>query len=351
MTSSTLSLDCLRRVQDTLQRRVASRDPGNIVSVGFAPQRRDSPPHATSPEQDSRVVAQFDVSRKRKRVSEDKRIQSIEPVRLLDRRSRSYRELHLGTDVVEVGEIIPTGVRISTPDEHATTSLVVRWTTVRPVPPRPTHHHPDDPRWRWGVMTVSHLFAGRGERDATSRARVRRVAACGHGPDAVNGRVTRRARIPGGPDIALVETGWDRLWLSGFVPEIGLPPLVIPTEADLTRWTSRGASGTFVGDRVTHDWKWRAFYPSLLIPSLGQLQHLVSYQFQAGSGATNAIEPFGPGSSGGVILAEGVVLGMQVAAMKPDFHIGYAQSLDVSTAWLKKQFKASALEVVHVVDR
>lgn len=348
MSGSPLSPDSLRRVQDTLQRRVVARDPGNILAVGFAP-ASSSKQEASTALSDPRIVAQFTVAKKRKRVAAEKKIQPVEAVRLLNRDTRSYQELHLGTDVVETGEILPTGVGISTTDEQASTALVARWTTVQPVPPRPTRQRADDPRWRWGVMTVSHLFVGRGSRSAKTRARVRRVAVCGDGPDLVKGRVVRRGRIPGGPDIALVETGWDRLWLSGFLPEVELPPLLIPSESDLTRWASRGASGSFIGDQVTHRWTWQAFYPALSIPTLGQLQHMVSYRAKATSGQEATRQPFGPGSSGGIVIADGVVLGMQLAAMGPEFDIGYAQTLDVSFAWLKKQLRATALELVHVV--
>ncbi len=293
------------------------------------------------------IQAHFDVVRKRKRVSRSKRIEPVEPVRLLDRSTETYRELDLPTQVRQIGEVVSTGVAISTEDERATTSAVVRWTTVRPTPPRPDKHKPDDPRWRWGLMTVSHLFVGRGDQDSHTRAAVRRVAACGDGPDAIRSRVAARGRIPGGPDIAIVETGWDRLWLSGFVPEIGLPPLTVVSGQDLSNWTTTGTTGKFVGDAVVVPWTWQVFYPTLSIPTLGRLQHIVAYDRT--SKKDDSGSPFGPGSSGGVLVAGGLVLGVQVAAMRPRFDVGYAQTLDVSLAWLKKKLRATALECVNVV--
>lgn len=319
---------------------MVSRDAENIRSVGFSP----APPGSAT---ESTVQARFDVVRKRKRVSPSKRIEAIEPVRLLDRSTATYRELALPTRVRQTGEVIPTGVAISTEDDRATTSAVVRWTGVRPTPPRPDKQTPDDPRWRWGLMTVSHLFVGRGDQDCHTRAVVRRVAACGDGPDAIGSRVAARGRIPGGPDIAVVETGWDRLWLSGFIPEIGLPPLTIVSGQDLSRWTRTGTSGNFVGDEVVAPWTWQAFYPTLSVPTLGRLQHIVAYKHA--SKQTDSGAPFGPGRSGGVLVASGLVLGVQVAAMRPRFDVGYAQTLDVSLAWLKKKLRATALECVHVV--
>lgn len=337
---TSLSLDCLRRLQQTLLRRVASRDADNIRSVGFSPEPSDDP-------LELRIQARFDVAKKRKRVPPQKRIGRIEPVRLLDRSTETYRELQLPTQVRQSGEVVATGVTISTVDERATTSVVIRWTTVQPPPPRPDETQPDDPRWQWGLMTVSHLFVGRGDRERQTRAAVRRVAACGDGPDAIRSRVAVRGRIPGGPDVAVVETGWDRLWLSGFIPKVGLPPLSIVTAADLQHWTSAGTAGHFVGDRVVIPWTWQAFYPALVIPTLGRLQHIVAYDSASDDNVSGV--PFGPGSSGGVLVTGGLVLGLQVAAMRPHFDVGYAQTLDVSLAWLQQKLHASALDCVHVV--
>lgn len=335
-----LSLDCLRRLQQTLLRRVASRDAENILSVGFSPAQSED-------QHETPIQVRFNVATKLKNVAPAKRIEPIEPVRLLDRSTQSYRDLQLPTQVRESGAVVPTGVAISTADGRATTSVVIRWTTVRPMPPRPDEREPDDPRWRWGLMTVSHLFVGRGDNDLQNRAAVRRVAACGDGPEAIRSRVVARGRIPGGPDVAIVETGWDRLWLSGFLPQVGLPPLTIVTAADLRNWTRIGTAGNFVGDRSVVPWTWQTFYPALIIPTLGRLQHIFAYESKPGDNVSGA--PFGPGSSGGMLVAGGLVLGLQVAAMQPSFDVGYAQTLDVSLAWLKQKLSATALDCVHVV--
>lgn len=337
---TSLSLDCLRRLQQTLLRRVASRDAENIRSVGFSPVQNEDNPEPL-------VQVRFNVAKKLKRVAPQKRIEPTEPVRLLDRSTETYRELRLPTQVRQSGEVVPTGVAISTMDDRATASVVIRWTTVRPVPPRPNENEPDDPRWRWGLMTVSHLFVGRGDRDHHTRATIRRVAACGDGPEAIRSRVVARGRIPGGPDVAIVETGWDRLWLSGFIPKVGLPSLAMVTAADLRNWTRTGTTGNFIGDRVVIPWTWQAFYPTLVIPTLGRLQHIVAYESTSGENVSGA--PFGPGSSGGVVVTGGLVLGLQVAAMRPKFDVGYAQTLDVSLAWLQQKLHATAIDCVHVV--
>jgi len=339
-TTATLSLDALRRLQQTFLQRVATRDRENIRSVGFTPAQLTANNRYG-------VAAQFDVARKLKRVPQPRRIEPIETVRLLDRRTRHYQELELPTQVRQIREVIPTGVAIATEDDRATTSLVVRWTTVRPTPPKPDTEQPDDPRWRWGLLTVSHLFVGRGSTESRHRARVRRVAVCGAGPLTIRSRVVVRGRIPGGPDVALVETGWDRLWLSGFVREIGSPPLQVAAASDLRRWVSAGTRGQFVGDGVSFPWSWQTYYPTLSIRGLGRLEQVVACKVSADR--NEGKQPFGPGSSGGAITAEGLVIGIQVAAMQPRFDVGYAQTMEVSFAWVEKKLRASALEVVAVV--
>ncbi len=351
-----LSLDGLDRLQRTLRRRVVERDPANIVAVGFAPTGdgiAGRGPAAMTPgsaTDDSPVIAAFEVSRKLRHVAEPKRIHPIETVRLLDRDRSRYQDIALPTRVRQVGEVVPTGVQVQTANDHATTSIVVRWTTVRPTPAPPSTTQPDDPRWRWGLLTVSHLFVGRGDETAQTRARVQRVAACGDGPDAIGSRVAARGRIPGGPDVAIVETGWDRLWLSGFLPALAMPPLVLVTGTDLARFTSTGISGTFAGKRIAHAWRWNAFYPTLMIPTLGRLKHVVSYEIQSDDDASRPRKPFGPGTSGGAIIADGLLIGIQVAAMKPNFEIGYAQTFDISAAWLQKNLRATALDLIHVLN-
>lgn len=363
MTMTALTIERLARLQSTLVRRAMQRDPENIVAVGFAPvDILDALPDDTAVP----LTAQFDVLQKRARVAAGRRIESREVVRLLDRGSRQYDQLVLPTDVNQAGPVVPTGVSISHDTQRATTSLVVRWTTRRPIPPEPTH---DDDRqatgWRWGVLTVSHLFSGvsggvGGEDAATPRqlARLRRVARCDLGPENFGGQVAARGRVPGGPDLALVETGLDRLWLSGFLPRVAMEPITVASEADLLRWTSRGTNGSWIGEQgVIHGWQWRTFYPQLAIAGLGKLTGIVRYEYTAALETVGGVQrtspvsaPFGPGSSGSVILAGGIPIGLQVAAMQPDYRIGYAQTLWTSLPWLQTRIRATALAIVHVVS-
>ncbi len=239
--------------------------------------------------------------------------------------------------------------------------MIVRWTTRRPLPALPAADELSDaPDWRWGVLTVSHLFAGGGQADSalpSQPAQLRRLARCELGPESIGGRVAVRGRVPGGPDLALVETGLDRLWLSGFLPRVAMEPISVAGEPELLRWTSQGTQGSLIGSAgAILAWQWRTFYPQLSIAGLGRLTGIVRYEYAASSKATAGPEysqttrqPFGPGSSGSVLLAGGIPIGLQVAAMQPDYRIGYAQTFWASLPWLQNRLKAAALAIVHVV--
>ncbi len=352
-----LTLERLQRIQATLERRVAARDPDNIRQVGFAPQlapesvhREPSAPPATdtvatdtSHALNLPITAQFDVRLKLQRLPSHKRIESFEAVRLLERTSRSYLTLKLATDVLQTEEILPTGVRVQSGDDYATTSSVVRWTKVAPMPPIANVEDAQDSRWRWGVLTVAHLFHKPGS--PASVTRVERLASCGLGPDTVRGQVIAQGRVPGGPDISLIETGLDRLWLSGMLPQPAGPSLRIAGERQLLPWIAHGTVGTYIGDGAAHPWQWQTFYPQLSIPQLGRMRHIVRYRCTA---EHTSVQPFGPGSSGGVIVAGGIPIGLQVAATSPSFQDAFAQCFDVSLIWLKKQLRATALDLVHL---
>ncbi len=339
-----LTFDRLRRMQATLERRSRQRDAANILSVGFAPQLGDRPVLQSS--SSLPITAQFDVQQKLLQVPPEKRIAQVESLRLLDRATGQFQHIALATDIDPRGTLVPTGVRVALDGNYATSSLVVRWTKVEPVPRLPTAEQPDDPRWRWGLLSVAHVFS-LGDSSRRAQAQVERRISCGSGPAHVVGEVIASGRIPGGPDIGLVETGLDRLWLSGMLSRPDAPPIAPASEAQLLRWVSQGTTGSFLADGSSHAWQWQTFYPELAIAKLGKLQHIIRYRSVAVAEA--AQPPFGPGSSGGVLVAGGIPIAVQVAAMAPDFTVGFAQSLDVSLGWLKLRLRASALQLVQLL--
>ncbi|WP_153555916.1 hypothetical protein [Roseimaritima sediminicola] len=344
-----LSLDRLRRMQRTLLRRVAGRDPRNIVAVGFAPSARQPADHVGDDALAVPVVAQFDVRKKRQAVPEAKRIRPEETLRLLDRDRGGYDDIRLGTRVRQAGGAEPTGVVITASDRRATAAVVVRWSRRRPVPPVPKTSALGADDWRWGVLTVSHLFA---HADTSGRARVTRKAVCGSGPRDLGGRVVAAGRVPGGPDVALVETGLDRLWLSGFLPRIDVDALDPAAAGDLLRWTQEGTTGRLFATAAA-SWRWEAYYPVLDLKGLGQLQHVIRYRWRGRAAEANKPntpnKPFGPGTSGGVLVAGGIPIGLHIAAESPAYQVGYAQTFLASLPWLKRRLKATAFQMVQVV--
>ena len=112
---------------------------------------------------------------------------------------------------------------------------------------------------------------------------------------------------------------------------------IVPArEEQLLSWISSGTDGSFIGDGIAHDWRWQTFYPELYIESLG-LRHIV--RDQAASNRP-VMRPFGPGSSGGLLLAGGIPIGLQIAAVSPDFQVAFAQSFDVSLSWLQARLRS-----------
>lgn len=340
-----LNLDRLRRIQATLNRRGYLRDKQNIRCVGFAPVRLDRTD--LSGISLPAVTAQFDVRRKHIQVPDTKRVNRLEPVRLLDRSTQRYEQLTLVTKVEQTGEVVPTGVRIEAGSEFATTSAVVRWTKAVPIPEIPTEQAPDDPRWRWGVLSVAHLLAqGLSAKSGKHRTKIERPATCGVGPNSIHGHVIARGRVPGGPDISLIETGLDRLWLSGLLIRPNDPTIRPADENQLLTWVMHGTDGVLLGDGQTHPVSWRTYYPELSIDRLGKLEQVVRYEVV---GQEEVPIPLGPGSSGGVLVAGGIPIGLHVAAIGPHYRIGFAQTFQLSLTWLGARLQASALQLVRLL--
>ncbi|MEM9587504.1 MAG: hypothetical protein AAGA03_09495 [Planctomycetota bacterium] len=332
------TLEQLARVQATLERRVAARDPQNIHAIGFGPIKR-------SRASDPAFAAHFLVHHKRQRVSKAKAIQPTESVRLRSRATGGFLRVEVITKVRESGSPVCTGVSVASVSGQATTSAVVRWATLDPPPKLPRDEDPNDPNWRWGVLTVSHLFVS--DRSG-GVGRVERVATCGQGPEEVQGRVVARGRIPGGPDVALVETGLDRLWLSGFLPRPSRSQVPTADEGDLLRWTQEGAQGEVLGDGTIGQWTFQLLHPELKIDRLGTLKNVI--RVESGNAPDKGEEPFAPGTSGSVMTSSGRAAGLQVAAIRPDYRIGFVQAFETSLPWLRTKLKATAFAVVQLVS-
>lgn len=349
-----LTLEDLRNLQRSLERRAAKRDAANVLAVGFGPKM-------TRGEMLPGFAARFLVQQKTDRISARQQIPAVERVRLFDKSSGRFRKLALPTDVIQGKWPRPVGVRLFDGTRQATTAAVLRWTTRTPPPPPPSRADPSDPRWRWGLLTVAHVFAGRwsiGLRRSglppvevgRAQPRVERAVACGNGPAMIEGSLVAAGRLPGGPDAAVVEAGLDRLWLSGLLPKPAAEPLQIAAEGDLLRWIREGVRGYAHGSTTVTSWRFAMYLPEQAIPRLGRLRHVI--QFTADDPPIAAPEspaPFGPGNSGSVLVAGGVPLGIQVAGESPGFRTGYAQAFTAIQPWLVRSLGATEVMLVRIV--
>lgn len=314
---------------------MVTRDQDNIVGVGFGPKRRGG-------RAEPGIAARFLVRHKRAQVPESRRIAATESVRLLDRTARQYDEFVFATDVIEAPPPRPVGVSLQQPRNRGTTAAAVRWTSHNTVPEDLSVEDFRDPRWRWGLLTVSHMFA---END-TGSAAVRRLSFGPDQPLSIEGRLVTAGRLPGGPDIALLETGLDRLWLSGFLPNPTARSFTTADESDVLRWIGSGLQGYAHGPGRTVAWRFELYLPEQTLPRLGKLEHLI---LVAAEGPAPDRQPhFRPGTSGAVFAGGGLPAGLQIAAVAPGYELSYAQLFLSSLPWLRRRLRARRLGIVRV---
>lgn len=296
------------------------------------------------------LAARFIVQQKKSDPPESERIPTVARVRLFDRSSGRYRKLELPTDIVEGNQPRPVGVRLFDGSRMATTAVVLRWTTRTPPPPPPSSDAPNDPRWRWGLLSVAHLFAGPRSGLRRAEPRVERAVVCGAGPATIEGSLVAAGRLPGGPDAAVVETGLDRLWLSGFLPQPAASPVQVAELGELRRWIREGVSGYSHGAGAVTRWRFAMYLPEQSIAGLGRLSHLIRYTAEDSQASELQLAaPFGPGSSGAALVAGGAPLGIQVAAENPAYRTGYGQAFAAILPWLSQRLGATEVAVVRIV--
>ena len=339
-----LSLDQLRRVQRTLERRARVADHHRLLAVGFAPPRAGGSPGRG-------ITAQLLVQRRYTGGTEPARRAapaSVASVRVHDRSAGCYHLVRLPTELVPVAaEPQPVGTAVRDGPRHATSAAVIRWTTVTPPPADPTAIQPDDPRWRWGLLCVAHLLGG-GERH---EVQIDRAQGCGGSPATIEGHVVAAGRLPGGPDAALLETGLDRLWLSGLLPDPAAPSLQTATDRDLLHWIHHGVGGYAHQHGRLVRWRLQTYLPQQTIRGLGRLRHLMRFAVDDAAADQPAAadgKPFGPGTSGSILVAAGAPLAMQVAAEAPLYRVAYAQLFQAITPWIGSALGASRVALVRV---
>jgi hypothetical protein len=354
--------DDLLKIQRALQRRAVQRDPGNHLAIGFGPRVRGGIRTAG-------LCARYFVSRKKRRVSAQSRVPECVKVRWRSAPSGQWRTITLDTDVCQCAPPSPSGVEVRSHGQQATTALVIAWTTKA----MPLRHTPslaenrielDDPQWHLGLVSVAHAFpplrrsvAGNsGEtRVATRRSplppEIERLVRCDGQPTHITGTLAARGRLPGDPDCALLETGFDSLWLSSFFSaETRMARfLPTPTAADINRLVQFGGQGYLSSLRHTSRWEFDSYFPERSVEGLGRQQHVMQIVPAVSSViADNPPALFAPGTSGSILTDGGMPLAMQFAANKPHYDVALAQLLTHSMPWLQSYLQATFLGILRV---
>ena len=348
------------RAQRTLLRRFRALDPKNVLAVGFGPK-------VVAGETTAALSTRVFVRRKRAaRTAKRSRIPASCTIRCRCPHAGVYRTWVVPTDVEEARAPQGTGVQVSflstgrptNRRTNAVSSLVVRWTDDRPgagTGDLLAETEAAGPAlfsggtMRYGLLTVAHAIpAGAGGGVVIARKTV-----CGDQPTEIEGQVIYRGLRSGAPDAAIVETTFDRLWLSGFLRSTTHDELPLVHSADWLAWLDRGAEGYWHGDRVVGRWLFSAYFPQLTISGLGSLQHVI--RFRWGGGERNRVAaadrggPFLPGTSGAALMQGGRVAALQVAAEAPGFEDAYAQLISPTLDAVQKRFQhGSALRLIGV---
>jgi hypothetical protein len=319
------------RLQRTLQRRRCRCDPENIWAVGFGPKICEGKPSG-------QMAARFLVRRKLARPGRQRAIPETELVRLWDPSCDAYRLLEVVTDIEVERPPRPTGVAVRGRGGKATTALVIRWSQQSR--PRREFLEAGQGAWRWGVLTVAHL--GR-----ETNVSIRRRVHCEGQPREVGGRMMVRGRLPGGPDVMLLETDRDWLWLSGLLPDPTTADLPAVPADDWLGWLASPTSGYLHSLHGIYRWQMSTYFPSYTIDGLGSLEEVV--RFTVDPADSEHDRPLRVGTSGSILVEGGRPAAMQVAATASQYRTGYAQTLARVTGWLRERLEARHLELVHVI--
>jgi hypothetical protein len=295
--------DELRRMQASARRRLQR---AGVVEIAFGPARSDGKLATDRPF----AVCVF-VRRKHDPASPAARIPASMTFRL-QRRGQS-RAWELPTDVVESPEMQPTGRplrRTDTPD-RATAGAVLSW------------KRPHRSRRLWGVVSVSHYFAG--------YQPGRPVKIWFDGSSFLTGSLQFRSPPASGLDTALIECERGELVEGGLIPDNSIPQLDPLTIEELIRLVGK---------------------PGLCIPPPGDESLEVEYEyFFPVNDETRALWPmhnvvrvralsgepaFTPGRSGTALLTRSrQMTSVQYAGTAPDGMRGLAQAFRPMMEWIE----------------
>lgn len=315
-----LTRDEAHRLQRSISRGLTDAADDNILAVGFgaATKRGRHDP-------DRPFAACVYVARKKKSPGKGTRVRGEVSVRL--KRGDRFVRVTVPTDVVEAPRLAPSGRFVTRQGEWlGSAGVVVAW--KRSVP-----------EWRWGVVTVGHLF------DGTSGSAASLRAVLPNGAQLPCDRLFRSARTEH-LDSALLEVEPADLVLHG-VTAVTSPPTARPFwaqnalvsaihAASESNQPLVGASLRSFADvapfEVTH------YFPESdqLIPELGNLFDFILVR------ATEETDPapFIGGTSGSAFDIAGLGAAVQVGHDVDTSMIGAAQFLDTQLFWVRGKLNA-----------
>jgi hypothetical protein len=308
-----LTLDELTRIQRTARRHLAvSQDP-NLIDVGFGVAlQRDRVDRTRG------LVAVVLVRRKLRRVAADRAIP--DRLRLRLRRAGRFVYVDLATDVVEVPEIVPSGLVFTAPGiGPAMAGAVIAW---------------QQPRGRglrsaFGMLTVGHAFPSADPQLVLFDA--------APGGSEFNGRLYLKSRRPSAVDAAVVHVQREDLAANALIDAnsqahrprdaANLEGLPVLAPADIVQRV--GTRGTSLRGGRRLPFVVHAILPTMTIPTLGHLRNVITAH-APGS------DTFRPGSSGSVWEIETQPAALQLAATPPTFQLGFGQALTVDLDWARE---------------
>lgn len=326
------SISELGRIQSTLLQRWRGLDPENLIGIGFGTKQVDG-------QSTDAFSIRILVKRKQKSPPKQRRFPESVTARCLQDCGTRFLSYRIATDIEQAHPPRLSGTDIITaPDvgnslsSRATVTTVVGWKKGNDQ--------------RWGLISVGHFLGSRRTKKVPDTVVIERVTACSGQPATIEGTIRLRGTRSNHPDASLIETTFDRLWLSGFIDTPKPKPLFIVDAEEVARWIPSDVTGYWYGNREVKQWRLDTYLPTLMIPGIGRVDHMLRFKIDDVSAPQSP--SLIPGTSGASLIQGGRPLGMQIAAEAPRFNFGYAQLWWHILPFLKEKTNADSLSLLRV---
>jgi len=299
-----LTTDELRRIQRTLRTRYRIGTRSNLLDVGFGAALK-----AGKFQPGRRLCITFLVRKKKNVRKVTDRIPPKVHVRL--KRGKRFVNLSFSTDVVEVGGIVAAGRTLDYRTKTVTTGVIVAWKAS------------SRSRYSWGVVTVGHVFPR-----LRTLSRLRRKVTIRTNRGKFFGTLVAKSDGDREIDAAIAQVKRQDLvakrLMTASQSARRIEPRMVTTLA-----SDQNKSGQTLRVGGKRRFTVHAYFPSLRVPSLGAIDHIVSV-------FSGAAQTFQPGTSGSGWLIQNQAACLQIAGRMPDFKQGFGQSLNSVAEWAAK---------------